>query len=200
MLAVLAALLAAWFAVPASAQDLRATAVRPVAESVAYGEVAAAASSTGFLVAWNVEGGTVQLRTVDAAGEPSGPVRTVALGSKYITSWVFLAADALVTVEYNTNTGARTTKLRRLDATGAAVGSASTITSGGITDVARQPDGGLLVVTNGTSGTARSVLVLRVAPTAPWGPRTRSRRPPLRPARSSRRTRPEARWSPTRTG
>ena len=171
-----------------------------MAESVADGDVAAAASGAGFLVAWNVEGGTVQIRTVDGSGEPSGPVRTVALGSKYITSWVFLAADALVTVEYNTNTGARTTKLRRLDATGTVVGNAITITSGGITNIAREPDGGLLVVTNGTSGTVRSILVLAALPrTAPWARRTRSRRPLPRRTRSSRRTGPEARWSRTRT-
>ncbi|RKQ92572.1 hypothetical protein C8N24_2423 [Solirubrobacter pauli] len=161
----LAALIVALFAVPAHAQSLRATAIRPVAESVAYGEVAAAPSGSGFIAAWGVESGTaVQLRTLDAAGAPAGPVRTVVLGSQYVSATaVLVVSDALVTVEYDRNTGYRATKVRRLDGTGAVVGSPITVAASGVTDVVRQPDGGLLVASLG-GGTPRSVQVQRVAP------------------------------------
>ena len=129
---VLAALLAVLIAAPADAQ-LRATAVREVAAGEVYGEAAAAALADGsFLVAWGVEGG-VQMRAVDAAGTPTGPLRTVVLGSKYVSAdEIVLLSDALVVNEYDSSSGVRRTTVRRL---GADVGSPVTVFGSGLRGV-----------------------------------------------------------------
>ena len=154
--AVLAALFAALLAAPADAQ-LRATAVREVAAADVYGEAAAAVLADGsFLVAWGIEGG-VQLRAVDASGTPTGPVRTVVLGSKYVSAdEIVLLSDALVVTEYDTSSGVRRTTVRRI---GADVGSPVTVFGSGLRgiDAVRRPDGGLLLAAVG-GGAPRAVL------------------------------------------
>ena len=127
----LAVLFTALFAVPAHAQ-LRATAVRESPTARCAARPRRPRATAVFLVAWGIEGG-VQLRAVDAAGAPTGPVQTVVLGTKYVSaSELVLLPDALVINEYDSSSGYRKTTVRRLDATGAVVGNPMTVFGTGI--------------------------------------------------------------------
>src|SRR5262245_58541423 len=95
----LAALATALFAVPAGAQELRATRAVPLVDGPAQSSLSVAATTDGFLAAWGITSG-VQLRTLDASGAPSGPVRTVVIGGQQVSAAeIVVLPGALVTVE-----------------------------------------------------------------------------------------------------
>src|SRR5689334_9541793 len=104
---VLAALLVALLSVPASAQEpLRATATRALGDGPVYGPVTSVGLSGGYLAAWGQQG-AVQLRPLDAAGAPAGPVQAVSIGNprNISATELHLVADAageadLISVEY----------------------------------------------------------------------------------------------------
>ncbi len=178
----LAVLLAALIAVPAAAQQLSATAIRPVVEgpgaAPARDAVAVAAVGGGFLIAWGTEGGNVQLRTLDASGAADGPLRTVVLGDLHPIEMVILADPAtggadLVINEYDPREWTMRVTVRRLDATGAAIGGAVPLLTGEVhgIDALRQPDGGLIVT--GGDFAFEDVLARRMRPDRGLDPQIR---------------------------